>query len=72
MTINRNIDAIPHVALKRVINIELSADELNILLNAICWRDREMMPRTTQIGRLYRKLYEARKLARGEYIRYDD
>mgnify|MGYP000052048654 CR=1 FL=1 len=66
MAMKGNADMTPRAALKKVINIELSADELNILLNAICWRDREMMPRTTQIGRLYRKLYKARKLARGE------
>lgn len=66
MVMKGNIDMIPHVSLKQVINIELSADELNILLEAVYWQDNEMVPDANEMRRLYRKLYEARKLVRGE------
>lgn len=62
-------DMKPHVALKRVINIELSEDELNILLDAIYFLGAEMeglMVDTEQMKQLSFKLHKARKLARGE------
>lgn len=60
------IDLTPHEALKRVINVELSMDELEILLDAVYLRASEMVPDTTQTRRLHRKLYEIRKRARRE------
>lgn len=62
-------DMKPHVVLKRVINIELSEDELNILLDAIYFLGAEMeglMVDTEQMKQLSFKLHKARKLARGE------
>lgn len=41
-----DIDTTPHAVLKHVINIELSVDELNVLLDAIYWQDNEMVPDT--------------------------
>lgn len=57
-----------NAVLKYVVNVELSMDELNILLDAIYLLSTKMETAsdTERMKQLSFKLYDARKLARGE------